>query len=290
MLRDVDTPPAVRTGPAVTSLTATLAAGILAGPAGDQVRTDGDLPGFFANVLRWYGHDPATLAPGVVPGTEAITAGPPPAAQYDLHAAGAQHSEGFLVYVRYTNPNNESYFPDQPAEVAVRGTGVGQLLNGAGLRGPGATLTGPIPAGGGQYLPAGQPLPYSVQFESDPLAAAVRQVRVVTQLNPDLDPRSFRLGDIRVGGLQVHVPAGLGAFQDDFDYSRSRGFFLRVSAGLDLGTATATWLLQAIDPPPESYSQTPRAACWRPAARSAAAPGPSGTPSCRDRVPPPGRR
>src|SRR6185312_5869146 len=34
----------------------------------------------------------------------------------------------------------------------------------------------------------------------------------------------------------------------DFDFTQAKGFILRVSAGVDLQTDTATWLLQAIDP------------------------------------------
>src|SRR5262249_43037067 len=37
-------------------------------------------------------------------------------------------------------------------------------------------------------------------------------------------------------------------FQGEFDFTRARGFILRVSAGVDLKTGIATWLLQAIDP------------------------------------------
>src|SRR6185436_5574486 len=76
----------------------------------------------------------------------------------------------------------------------------------------------------------------------------VGQVRVVEQLDANLDPRTFRLGDLRLGDLRVHIPGGPGTFQSDFDFTQSKGFILRVSAGLDLTTNTASWLLQAIDP------------------------------------------
>src|SRR5262249_15032773 len=87
------------------------------------------------------------------------------------------------------------------------------------------------------------------RFANDPAAGEpVGEVRVVEQLDPNLDPRTFRLGDLRLGDIQVHIPAGRGAFQGDFDFTRSKGFILRVSAGLDLPSNTASWLLQAIDP------------------------------------------
>ncbi len=40
----------------------------------------------------------------------------------------------------------------------------------------------------------------------------------------------------------------MGLFQGDFDFTQTKGFILRVSAGVDLQTGTATWLLEAIDP------------------------------------------
>src|SRR5262249_7461939 len=76
----------------------------------------------------------------------------------------------------------------------------------------------------------------------------VTQIRIVSQLDPNLDPRSFRLGDLQVGGLQVHLPNSVGSFQGDIDFSKSKGFILLVSAGIDVNTRTITWLLQAIDP------------------------------------------
>ena len=48
----------VRENPLVVSMEATLAAGILAGPAGDQIITTGNLTQFFAEVRTWYGNDP----------------------------------------------------------------------------------------------------------------------------------------------------------------------------------------------------------------------------------------
>ena len=51
-----------------------------------------------------------------------------------------------------------------------------------------------------------------------------------------------------IGGITVNVPDGRAVFQGDFDLRNSLGFVLRVSAGIDPSSRTATWLLQAIDP------------------------------------------
>ena len=58
LLRPVDTPPEVRDNPLVTSLMATLASGLLAGPAGQPIITGGNLVQFFEQVRTWYGNDP----------------------------------------------------------------------------------------------------------------------------------------------------------------------------------------------------------------------------------------
>jgi hypothetical protein len=65
---------------------------------------------------------------------------------------------------------------------------------------------------------------------------------------PSLDPRSVRLQDLKIGDINIHVPADLAVFQADFDFSGNKGFVLRVSAGVDSQTRVATWLIQAIDP------------------------------------------
>src|SRR5262249_54360687 len=54
--------PPLRTDPQIISIEATLASGILAGPAGQQILT-GTLANFFDKVRTWYGNTPGTLAP-----------------------------------------------------------------------------------------------------------------------------------------------------------------------------------------------------------------------------------
>src|SRR5205807_6711958 len=63
LLRPDDALPPIRQDPLVISLTATLASGILAGPAGRQIITTGNLTDFFDHVRPWYGNDPKLLAP-----------------------------------------------------------------------------------------------------------------------------------------------------------------------------------------------------------------------------------
>jgi hypothetical protein len=46
----------------------------------------------------------------------------------------------------------------------------------------------------------------------------------------------------------VHIPEGRATFQGDFDFTRSKGFILRVTAGVDVERSIASWLFEAIDP------------------------------------------
>src|SRR5262249_28997861 len=131
LLRPVDTPPEVVDNPVLVSLQATLAAGILAGPAGEQIVTDGNLDDLFNQVKKWYGDDPTKTSPYITTGTDTTTedeggtylqAAPPPASAYDLHATRPTHYEGFFVYVPYANdfdaadelPDSDETHPENP--------------------------------------------------------------------------------------------------------------------------------------------------------------------------------
>ena len=93
--------------------------------------------------------------------------------------------------------------------------------------------------------------PFTVNFENDAHSSAhANRIEVVTQLDDDLDPRSFELGDIKIGDISIDVPEGRWFYQDEIDFTDTLGFIVRVSAGIDLfqDPATARWVLQAIDP------------------------------------------
>ncbi len=231
---------------------ATLAAGILAGSGGDTILTDGNLPAFFAQLQSWYGDDPSLIETGVDPNNPPVIAPIPSSSFFNLNATSPTVSEAFNVYVRQiSDPDDiiEIYFPDLANPAPAQAADINQFLASAGASGQGATLIGPTAYGSDQFLPVGQNLPYTVQFQNSGTATSpVEEVRIVTQLDPGLDPRTFRLGALQIGGLTVQIPSGRGTFQEDLDYTQTAGFILRVSAGMDLDTNTATWLLQAIDP------------------------------------------
>ncbi len=272
LLRPVDVPPAVHLDPDVASLTDTLAAGILAGSQGDQIITTGNLPAFFAQVAQWYGSSESNVEPGVNPVSIGVTAPLPTASQFNLGGAAPASFEAFNVYVRDVStldddddsgdgdePDGDIYYPDLVGAQGPQAADINQFLSGSAVAGTNTTLMGPTGYGPQQFLPEGQDLPFTVGFANpDNAGAAVHQIRVVQQLDPNLDPRTFHLGSIEIGDLSVPLPdtAG-GTFQGDIDYSQSHGFILRISAGMDLDTNTATWLIQAIDPNTGEVLQNP---------------------------------
>ena len=259
MLQPAGAAPLIRQDPQISSLVATLATGILAGPAGAEVRTTGSLADFFADVRRWYGHDETLLAEvdGETENGNPIAALPDFEA-FDLGLSQKTHFQAFRVYAPWIP------FEDRgagiPADFQIAGVpltdgepfvplDLGAYLESQGRISGLAALTGPFTGETGGYLPAAQPLPYAVSFQNDPSSTTlVREIRIVAQLDEDLDARSFRLGDIKVGDITIRVPEGRGVFQGDFDFTQTKGFIVRVSAGIDLAAEQATWLIQAIDP------------------------------------------
>ncbi|MES2942355.1 MAG: hypothetical protein V4772_05745, partial [Pseudomonadota bacterium] len=273
LLRPLDEAPPIRTNPKVVSLNATLASGILLGKGGETYKTQADILGFFNKVQQWYGDtaryagdasavvapidyiENRTSADGAVAIPVPKLANP---SDYDQNAAQDTHFLSFNVfvggraeqeYLRHIGVLDENFDPigaqalkltqylQQAAEQSAAANAI------VSIKGPQAILD----SSGNAYLPANTPLPYSIGFNNT-TNSAVGQLRIVTELDADLDPRSLRLGDLKLGDINVHIPEDRANFQGDFDFSGSKGFILRVSAGIDAQTSIATWLLQAIDP------------------------------------------
>ncbi|QGZ92576.1 CARDB domain-containing protein [Microcystis aeruginosa] len=247
LLRPENQSPPVRQDPLVISLMATLATGILAGPEGDRITTNGDLVSFFEQVRKWYGHNSTKIGQQL----------PPNPQDYDLGLTQDTHFEAFNIYVPFSNKVGSARL-DLPPFVAVPPPSFTGFLNRPGTVSQQAILLGPVSDSKQNFLPQNQPLPYTIQFENAATASAkVGEIRIVTQLDSDLEPRTFQLGDLKIGDIQVNIPNGRGSFDGDFDFIRSKGFILRVSGGLDPLSNTATWLLQAIDPDTGELVQNP---------------------------------
>ncbi|QNM98964.1 PPC domain-containing protein [Chitinimonas koreensis] len=274
MLRPLDEAPPIRDSAKVVSLNATLASGILLSRGGESYRTQASLLGFFEQVQKWYG-DSARYAgdPNAIrtpteyyeyrhddQGNEVEVPVPVHAnpADYDRNAAQDTHFLNFdvfagsraeLEYLRHIGVLDAEFNP-----VGPQALNLAQYLQQAARQEADAAATiavrgpqGMLAADGKRYVPAATPLPYTVSF-NNPASQPAGQLRIVTELDPALDARSLRLGDLKLGDINVHVPADRANFQADFDFTGNKGFILRVSAGIDVASRTATWLLQAIDP------------------------------------------
>ena len=257
LLPDGTTPP-VRQDPLIMSVMATLATGVLAGPAGSGIIPGGNVAQFFGELLQWYGNNMNQTAPVAsfnIHGNPVATL--PTAGQFNLNAQMPTSFEDFNVYVPWLAWDQRANLPPSFQITSVQDVNgqpvipldLSQYLHSGAQDAGLASMTGPFTAETNDFIPTGQPLPFTVNFQNDPTATtSPGTIRITTRLDPNLDPSTFRLGDIQIGNIDVHIPSNLGLFQGDFDFTQPNGFILRVSAGIDLQTRTATWLLQAIDP------------------------------------------
>ena len=273
LLRPESELPPIREQDQVVSLMATLASGILIGPAGSEIRAAGNLTEFFEQVRIWYGHEPQLAEiEKYEPRCFFSALQPVPALpsfeDYDLGLSSPTHFETLRVYVPWLEWNQRA--AGLPPEFQINGPfepvdgdefhplDLSGYFQAEGRTNSLASLVGPLTVDTGGYLPVGQSLPYTVQFQNDPAAQTQPgEIRVVTELDEDLEPFTFRLGDIKIGDINVHVPGNHALFQGDFDFSQAKGFVLRISAGIDVPARQATWLIQAIDPDTGEVIQDP---------------------------------
>jgi hypothetical protein len=110
-------------------------------------------------------------------------------------------------------------------------------------------IIGPSGFGEQHWVTATESLPYTIRFENQPDATApVHQLNIVQQLDPDLDWRTFRLGDFGWGDLSFNIPANRSFYNQRLDFTDTLGFFVDVTAGINIATGEAFWKLTAIDP------------------------------------------
>ena len=67
----------------------------------------------------------------------------------------------------------------------------------------------------------------------------MREIRIVDQIDPNLDTRSFQLATLRLGDYTVALPQARGAFSGEFDLTKTLGYVLQVTAGMDINTGIA---------------------------------------------------
>jgi hypothetical protein len=111
-------------------------------------------------------------------------------------------------------------------------------------------LTGPAGFGPERWINLGAPMQYRVDFENLPgvASAPAQVVRISVPLDANLDPSTFRLGNIGFRGTKlISMPAFRTSYSAQPVYS-DLNLAVRVTAGINLATRTATWTLTTIDP------------------------------------------
>ena len=271
LLRDDATAPSIRNEAKVMSLNATLATGILVGKAGSEYKTQASLVDFFAKVQAWYG-DTARWSGDPNAKTAAIdyyeerhdedgnaveipVFQSPEKSQFDLQATHETYfldfnvyagSQSEMEYLRHIGQLDKDFRPIGPKALSLT-----QYLQQIGQTNTAAvSVTGPKALAnneGVSFLPSGVGLPFQVNFNNT-TSQGVKQIRLVTQLDPNLDPYRVRLQDMKIGDINIHLPGDKSTFQGDFDFTATKGYIVRVSAGVDAASQVITWLIQAIDP------------------------------------------
>jgi Ca2+-binding RTX toxin-like protein len=110
-------------------------------------------------------------------------------------------------------------------------------------------ILGPAGFGEDGHLTGDFPLPYTVRFENIAGATApAQEVRIVQQLDADLDFTTFELDDFGFGEIIVDVPAGRDFYSTRLDLRDTLGVLVDVTAGIDMIAGVATWTFMALDP------------------------------------------
>lgn len=259
VLRPEGDAPPIREHAVIQSLMSLLATGALLGPAGSDL-LGGDIISFFESLRLQYGHNETLEAPteGIHPTSGNKIPVLPTFDQFDLGLTAQTQFIAFNVYAPWVPFEDRGLglpadfqftgitFED-PSELA--NLDLRRFLTGGAAETGIASITGPFSAESNGFLPVDAALPYTINFQNDPSASSfVNEIRIVADIDQQLDTRTFRLGDLRIGDINIDVPSDRGVYTADIDFLDTKGFILRVSTGVDLAANEATWLIQAIDP------------------------------------------
>ena len=110
-------------------------------------------------------------------------------------------------------------------------------------------IVGPEGFGEERWVTVSETLPYTIRFENQSIATAPAQVVTVTHpLDADLDWRRFRVGSFGWSNVLFEVPEGRSFYNRRLDLTEDLGFFVDVTAGIDIATGEAFWTIATIDP------------------------------------------
>ena len=110
--------------------------------------------------------------------------------------------------------------------------------------------TGPLGYGPNALISASQPIPYTITFvNASSNSAPAHTISVTDQLDPNIDPRTFRLTEIVFGTNTVQVPANSSYLQTNLTISTVDGpVIANVIASVDVVSGQVFWSLTTIDP------------------------------------------
>lgn len=112
-------------------------------------------------------------------------------------------------------------------------------------------IIGPEGYGEEDWISSKGAMEYMIRFENAADASAPAQRVVITQqLDADLDWRTFRIDDFGFGDQIIDLDGKSAFYQKRLDYTAdpTRGFFLDVTASVDVTTGIVTWTMTTIDP------------------------------------------
>ncbi|MHC1706312.1 MAG: dockerin type I domain-containing protein [Bacteroidales bacterium] len=111
-------------------------------------------------------------------------------------------------------------------------------------------IIGPVGTIDDGFVAASLAMPYTILFENDPdLATAPAQKVVITHaFDPHINRSSLKLGDFGFSNMIFNVPPNTSSYSARLDLRDSLGFFVDLTAGINVGNNTAFWIFQTIDP------------------------------------------
>ena len=154
---------------------------------------------------------------------------------------GKEFGRGLLVPLKrnlsqYTLPDDCECKPEKYSPTLLKSADPNDIL-------------GPSGYGSEKWIPATDPLEYTIRFENMPTATApAKQVVITQKLDSDLDLRSFRLGSLGWGDLVFQVPENRSFYSERIDLTSEYGIYADITAFIDIATGEIKWEIKAIDP------------------------------------------
>ncbi|WP_342361882.1 CARDB domain-containing protein [Terrarubrum flagellatum] len=110
-------------------------------------------------------------------------------------------------------------------------------------------IIGPAGFGDENWIAADGTMQYRIDFENAVDATAPAQTIVITQqLDSDLDFRTFRVDDFGWSGATYQLDGDQAFYSGRIDLTSTTGFFVDVTASVDVRTGVVTWTLTTVDP------------------------------------------